>query len=168
MNKQLKNFGFGIQSKQAFALGLAAIIGLASVQPSAIAAPPQLKKPQSQAQQPSRPGLQRIRGFKQEFTPEQIRKLSQVKPLDHDDILLVMPNAKAEQDEISDACAQAKGEIVAEFGEGAMKILVIKTEHGKGSSDAAKTSSRWSFQCSRFQQKRSRRLGSTNLQRALN
>ncbi|CAN5187319.1 hypothetical protein BH10CYA1_BH10CYA1_41210 [soil metagenome] len=138
MNKQLKSFGFGIQSKQTFALGLAAIIGLASVQPSAIAAPPQAKKPQAQAQQPSRPGLQRIRGFKQEFTPEQIRKLSQVKPIDHDDILLVMPNAKSEQDEISDALTQSHGEVIAEFGEGAMKILVVKTEHGKAAQTQQK------------------------------
>lgn len=138
MNKHLKNFGFGIQSKQAFALGLAAIIGLMSVQTSAIAAPPQFKKTLAQAQQPLRPELQRIRGFKQEFTPEQIRKLSGVRSLDHDDILLVMPNAKSEHDEISDACAQAHGEIVAEFGEGAMKILVVKTEHGKASQTQQK------------------------------
>lgn len=146
MNKQLKNFGFGIQSKQAFALGLAAIIGLASVQPSAIAAP-QAKKPggraqqtsqSSRAQQPTRPGMMRIRGFNRDFTPEQYKKLSQVQPLDHDDILLVMPNAKSEKDEIADAFEQAHGEVVAEFGEGAMKILVVKTEHGKAAQTQQK------------------------------
>lgn len=145
MNKQLKNFGFGIQSRQAFALGLAAIIGLASVQPSAIAAPPQARAPQAKTQkgphaaqqtqrqgvQTTRPGMYRIRGFNQEFTAEQYRKLSQVKPVDEEDILLVMPNAKSEKDEIKDAFEQAHGEVLAELGEGEMKILVVKTEHGK-------------------------------------
>lgn len=48
-----------------------------------------------------------------------------------EDILLVMPNSAAEQDDINEALSKVNGEIVGQLGEGDMKILLVKAEHGK-------------------------------------
>jgi hypothetical protein len=124
MNKTLKSFAVGTQSRQTIALGLAAIIGLASVLPSALAAPPTAHK------QPGRGQQHRLQ--------QTARKLAYVPPLDRDDILIVMPNAKAEKEQLSDAFEQVHGQVVAEYGEGEMKIIVVKTEHGKASQTQQK------------------------------
>jgi len=124
MNKTLKSFAVVNQSRQKITLGLAVLIGLASVFPSALAAPP------TSHQQPGR-GQQ----YRQKQT---IRKTATVLPLDRDDILIVVPNAKADKDQISDALKQARGQVVVEFGQGETKIIVVKSEHGKASQTQQK------------------------------
>lgn len=47
------------------------------------------------------------------------------------DLLLVMPNASAESDELDQALKDAKGTLVGTIGEGRLKVLVYKTEKGK-------------------------------------
>lgn len=47
------------------------------------------------------------------------------------DILLVMPNAKVEDDNIKKAMQEADGEVIGTMGEGALKVLIVKTEKGK-------------------------------------
>jgi thermitase len=51
------------------------------------------------------------------------------------DVLLVMPDAKADSDELSDALKEAHGKVIATLGEGKLKLFVVKTE--KGQLDAA-------------------------------
>lgn len=48
-----------------------------------------------------------------------------------EDILLIMPNAGAEQDDVTEAIKKVNGEIIGEMGQGEMKILLVKAEHGK-------------------------------------
>ncbi len=46
------------------------------------------------------------------------------------DLLLIMPNAQADNDEVSDLLKEAKGELVGTMGEGRLKCLIYKTEKG--------------------------------------
>lgn len=48
-----------------------------------------------------------------------------------EDLLLVMPDAKADQDDINKIIEEAHGKVVATLGEGKLKVLVLKTEKGK-------------------------------------
>lgn len=114
MNKQFKFFGFQAQAKSVIALGLLAIIEFVSAAPSAVAANPK--------------GQVQVQAQKQTSKDQKART---VKPVDHSDLLLVRPNAKVDHVEIADACEQAKGQIIATLGEGAMKVFVVKTEHGR-------------------------------------
>ena len=54
------------------------------------------------------------------------------------DILLIMPNAGAESDSIKDALKECKGELVGSMGQGALKVLVVRTEKGKLAQTEAK------------------------------
>lgn len=47
------------------------------------------------------------------------------------DILLVMPDAKSKKDDINDILEQAHGTVVGSIGEGSLRCLIIRTEHGK-------------------------------------
>lgn len=46
------------------------------------------------------------------------------------DLLLIMPNASADTDEISDLLKEEKGTLVGTLGEGKMKCLIYRTEKG--------------------------------------
>lgn len=46
------------------------------------------------------------------------------------DILLVMPNAKAEGEDVDDALKEAKGTVIGSIGEGELKCLIVQTEKG--------------------------------------
>lgn len=47
------------------------------------------------------------------------------------DLLIVMPDAKADNDEITDALKEAHGKVLGVMGQGSMKCLIIQTEKGK-------------------------------------
>src|SRR5436853_5431284 len=47
------------------------------------------------------------------------------------DILLVMPDKKAEEDDIKKTLEEAHGTVIGTVGQGALKVLVIRTEKGK-------------------------------------
>ncbi|HEY9789982.1 MAG TPA: hypothetical protein V6D22_06270, partial [Candidatus Obscuribacterales bacterium] len=47
------------------------------------------------------------------------------------DILLVMPEAKADNDDIDKALEEAHGTVVGTIGEGKLRCLIIKTEKGQ-------------------------------------
>lgn len=47
------------------------------------------------------------------------------------DLLLVMPNAKAEGEDVDDALKEVKGTVVGSIGEGELKCLIVQTEKGK-------------------------------------
>lgn len=47
------------------------------------------------------------------------------------DLLLIMPNAQSENDEIDKILKEAKGEIVGSMGEGRLKCLIYKTDKGQ-------------------------------------
>lgn len=48
-----------------------------------------------------------------------------------EDTLLVMPNAKADKDEVSDALKEVHGQVIRTIGEGELTCFVVKTEKGK-------------------------------------
>jgi thermitase len=89
---------------------LSLMLGVACVSAPAEAAPlKQLQVPQNRpAQRRAAPQVS--------FTP---------------DVLLVMPDAKAEGDDIKDALKEAHGTVVGVLGEGKFRCLIIKTEKGK-------------------------------------
>src|SRR5205823_9660612 len=47
------------------------------------------------------------------------------------DILLVMPDAKAENDDITETLKDVHGTIVGSIGSGKLRCLIVKTEKGK-------------------------------------
>lgn len=47
------------------------------------------------------------------------------------DVLLVMPDAKADSDELGDALKEAHGQVIGSLGEGKLRVLVVKTEKGQ-------------------------------------
>lgn len=46
------------------------------------------------------------------------------------DLLLIMPDAKADSDEVKEALADVHGEVVSTLGSGRLQMLVVKTEKG--------------------------------------
>lgn len=54
------------------------------------------------------------------------------------DILLVMPNSGAEDENIQKALEEAHGTVIGTMGQGALKVLIIKTEKGKLAETEAK------------------------------
>jgi thermitase len=88
---------------------LSLMLGVASLSAPAQAAPlKQLRTPQRFAQRRPAPNVT--------FTP---------------DLLLIMPNAGADGDEVKDALKDVHGTVVGTMGQGKMKILIVKTEKGK-------------------------------------
>ncbi len=56
------------------------------------------------------------------------------------DVLLVMPNAKAEDENIEKALKEANGTVIGTMGQGPLKVLIVKTEKGKLALAEAKLS----------------------------
>lgn len=95
--------------KKAFGVALSVAVCLASVHTPAESAPiAKLKNPVRQTNKQVRPQVTWS-----------------------EDILLVMPDQKADQDELDQIIKDTKGTIVTTIGEGRLKVLVLKTEKGK-------------------------------------
>ncbi len=47
------------------------------------------------------------------------------------DLLLIMPNVKAEDEEVEKALKDVKGTVIGTMGEGRLKVLIVRTEKGK-------------------------------------
>lgn len=58
-------------------------------------------------------------------TPKRVQKLDYTP-----DVLIVVPDAKLEADELQDTMEQVHGTVVGSMGEGDLKCLIIKTEKG--------------------------------------
>lgn len=64
-------------------------------------------------------------------SPRQASK-KKPRPMEYEpDVLLVMPNAKADEDDINQAIKEANGKVIEKIGEGPGTVLVIQTEKGK-------------------------------------
>jgi thermitase len=48
-----------------------------------------------------------------------------------DDILLLMPNANSEQDDVKKAIDECHGTVIGSMGSGELKVLILRTERGK-------------------------------------
>lgn len=97
------------RSKRIFGFSMAMLIGLAasSTSPSLSAEESKLKIPAHKVKRTAAPVY--------DCTP---------------DLLLIMPNMQAENDEIYDVLKEAKGTIVGSMGEGKLKCLIYRTEKG--------------------------------------
>lgn len=85
------------------------------------------------------PAAQSQPGAKQLQTPAQLPPMVREPNQSYmQDVLLVMPNAKAEDEEIEKALKEAHGTVIGTLGSGALKVLVIKTEKGKLNETEAK------------------------------
>ncbi len=62
-------------------------------------------------------------------------------------ILLVMPNANADNDEVSDVLKEAHGTLVGTMGEGRLKCLIYQTEKGKLEETEKKFTKDKHFRC---------------------
>lgn len=63
------------------------------------------------------------------------------------DILLVMPNANADSEEVTDILKEAHGKIVGTMGEGRLKCLIYQTEKGQLEETEKKFSKDKHFRC---------------------
>ncbi len=104
----LKNMKLSKKSRQTLGLGLSVLLGLAS----ALALPSQaneskLKLPKNLVKRTPAPVY--------DCTP---------------DLLLIMPNAQGDSDEIDEMLKEAKGTLVGSMGEGKLKCLIYRTEKG--------------------------------------
>lgn len=63
------------------------------------------------------------------------------------DILLVMPNANAENEEVENALKEAKGTLVGTMGEGRLKCLIYRTEKGHLEETEKKFTKDKNFRC---------------------
>ncbi len=97
--------------KKALTLGLAAAIGMVTSLPRLADASP--GKP---VEKPSTPARTRANNGP---------------AVDRQDILLIMPNAKAEKEEMSERLKEANATVIGEMGQGDLKVLVVLAEHGK-------------------------------------
>lgn len=57
-----------------------------------------------------------------------------------EDIVLVMTNASSEKDDVDEALKKAGSEIIGSIGSGDMKVLLVKTQHGKANEVESKLS----------------------------
>jgi thermitase len=62
-------------------------------------------------------------------------------------ILLVMPNANADNDEVNDVLKEAHGKLVGTMGEGRLKCLIYETEKGKLEETEKKFTKDKNFRC---------------------
>jgi len=65
-------------------------------------------------------------------TPTHLHAPAARKPLNYTpDILLVMPNARTDKDDVQKSLDELHGTVIGSMGEGRLKCLIVKTEKGK-------------------------------------
>jgi len=116
----------GTQFRKVAALGLAAIIGLSST----VAVSAQTVR-QQQAGAP-------LQARQQQLRPGQARQVATRKPVRRDcpdlsrqDLVVVMPNAGADNDEMNKELEEVHGTVVGSIGKGPLKVMIVKAEKGK-------------------------------------
>ncbi|MDZ4837454.1 MAG: S8/S53 family peptidase [Candidatus Melainabacteria bacterium] len=126
----------GKQTQKAGLISLAAIIGLSAIGLPAQSAPPVGAKPAANPQartagkQAQSIQQQRLVQYKKEVARRGGGK-SYFRDFSNKDILLVMPDAKAEKDDLKQAFEDAHGTVLGAIGTGPMKVLIVQAEKGK-------------------------------------
>ncbi len=118
MNNRLTKLIDSKQFKKAAALSLASIIGLSSTFGLSAKSAPETAKKENRHHS-------NYRGC-----PD----------LSRQDLLVVMPNANADSDDLKDALENVHGTVVGSIGKGNLKVLVVKAEKGKAEETEAKLS----------------------------
>lgn len=116
----------GKTNRKVALLTLAAIIGLASMNAAAESTPDS-----TDAKQTKKHPLQQNSQAKQKSPNKKQFDLSKLSARDREDILLVMPNASANQEEMEEAIKENNGVVIGQLGQGSLMVLLVKVEHGK-------------------------------------
>lgn len=143
MTNRLTKLFDGHRTRKAAAISLAAIIGISTLNMSAFGAPPAQPNQSNQSQKELR-----LRQYQQ--------RLAQLKAVEaygkahmnptgipysaRQNLILAMPKAGANGDDLKEALEDVHGTIVGSIGKGPLKVLLIKAEKGKENQTEKKLS----------------------------
>lgn len=129
----IKRLVAGKTAHRVGAASLAVAISLASLNLAASGAP-DAPAPSAQAQyQQQQQQLQQLQNKQSQSQSQSQKKfdLSRMSAQDRQDIILVLPNASADQDELDAAIKENKGTVIGTMGTGLMQVLIVKVERGQ-------------------------------------